>query len=153
DPSEPDVLFSLRYCSYGPGRPEATLSYRTRMDEAPRPLPRDDWRFGDDGCSVYLPKSSGIGIYEVIYQVKESPVAGLGMAALRDFASYLRFGANDAVLRETPAGLQRVIGYGYSQSARLLRELVRDGFTADEKGRQIFDGMMILSAGAGVGSF
>jgi hypothetical protein len=56
-------------------------------------------------------------------------------------------------LRETPAALERVIGYGYSQSARLLREFVRDGFNADQQGRIAFDGLMISSAGAGGGSF
>jgi hypothetical protein len=92
-------------------------------------------------------------LYEVLYRAKGSPAAGLGLAAIRDFASYLRHGATDAMLRETPAALQRVIGYGYSQSARFLREFVRDGFNADERGRAAFDGLMISSAGAGGGSF
>jgi hypothetical protein len=47
----------------------------------------------------------------------------------------------------------RVLGYGYSQSGRFLREFVRDGFNADERGRRAFDGLMISSAGAGGGSF
>ncbi len=46
-----------------------------------------------------------------------------------------------------------MIGYGYSQSGRFLREFVRDGFNADERGRAAFDGLMISSAGAGGGSF
>jgi hypothetical protein len=46
-----------------------------------------------------------------------------------------------------------VIGFGYSQSGRFLREFVRDGFNRDEHGRAAFDGLMIASAGAGVGSF
>jgi hypothetical protein len=77
----------------------------------------------------------------------------LGLAAIRDFAVYLKHGDRDAALRERPEALQRVIGYGYSQSARLLREFVRDGFNADEHGRAAFDGLMISSAGAGGGSF
>ena len=61
----------------------------------------------------------GTGIYEAVYQAKGSPVAGLGLAALRDFASYLKHGPGlAATLREMPASLQRVIGYGYSQSGR-----------------------------------
>jgi hypothetical protein len=95
----------------------------------------------------------GVGIYEATYPAKDSPVAGLGLAAIRDFGSYLRHGADGAALREAPAALQRVIGYGYSQSARFLREFVRDGFNADERGRAVFDGLMISSAGAGGGSF
>jgi hypothetical protein len=42
-----------------------------------------------------------------------------------------------------------VIGYGYSQSARVLRQFVHDGFNADEQERIAFDGLMISSAGAG----
>jgi hypothetical protein len=95
----------------------------------------------------------GTGVYEVVYQSKGSPVAGLGLAAIRDFASYLKHGPEGATLREMPAALQRVIGYGYSQSGRFLREFVRDGFNADERGRTAFDGLMISSAGAGGGSF
>jgi hypothetical protein len=49
--------------------------------------------------------------------------------------------------------MRRVIGFGYSQSGRFLRELVRDGFNRDERGRAVFDGLMIASAGAGGGSF
>jgi hypothetical protein len=90
-----------------------------------------------------------------VYEAEGSPLAGLGLAAIRDFASYLKFGAAGGVttLRENPALLQRVIGFGYSQSGRLLREFVRDGFNQDEQGRAAFDGMMIASAGAGGGSF
>ena len=46
-----------------------------------------------------------------------------------------------------------MIGFGYSQSGRFLREFVRDGFNADERGRAAFDGLLIASAGAGGGSF
>ena len=144
--------FALSYCASDPGQKNATLTFRTRMDETPRPLPRDAWQFAADGCSVRV-GTDGVGLYEVIYQAKGSPVAGLGLAAIRDFASYLRHGAAGATLRETPAALQRIIGYGYSQSARFLREFVRDGFNADERGRAVFDGLMISSAGAGGGSF
>ena len=161
--------FALAYCASGDARNSATLTFRTRMDETPRPLARDTWRFGADGCSVHLgtgvakiPEIPAIdtGLYEVIYQAKGSPVAGLGLAAIRDFGSYLRYGKAGAPLRESPAGKtasgppsQRIIGYGYSQSARFLREFVRDGFNADEHGRAVFDALMIASAGAGGGSF
>ena len=42
---------------------------------------------------------------------------------------------------------RRIIGYGYSQSGRLLREFVRDGFNADERGRAVFDGADDLVCG------
>jgi hypothetical protein len=80
-------------------------------------------------------------------------VAGLGLAAVRDFAAYLKNGPTGATLRENPGLMRRVIGFGYSQSGRFLREFVRDGFNQDERGRPAFDGLMISSAGAGGGSF
>jgi hypothetical protein len=143
----------LTYCLAESERTGAALTFRTRMDETPRSIPQDGWRSSGDGCSMRVASALGTGIYEAVYHAKGSPVAGLGLAAIRDFASYLKYGAESATLRETPAALQRVIGYGYSQSGRFLREFVRDGFNADERGRAAFDGLMISSAGAGGGSF
>jgi hypothetical protein len=143
----------LTYCAAESGRTTATVTFRTRMDEAPRSIPRDGWRFSGDGCSVRVAEALGTGIYEAVYHATGAPVAGLGLAAIRDFVSYLKYGPDGATLRETPATVQRVIGYGYSQSGRFLREFVRDGFNADERGRTAFDGLMISSAGAGGGSF
>jgi hypothetical protein len=103
---------------------------------------------------VRLPSGFSAGLYEAVYHAYGSPVAGLGLAAVRDFASYLKFGAASVTaLRENAAFTARVIGFGYSQSGRFLRELVRDGFNLDEQSRAAFDGLMIASAGAGGGSF
>lgn len=153
EPGKRYTGFRLPYCARAAQQENATLTFRTRIDAPPRALPREAWQFGDDGCVVRVGAGLDAGIYDAIYQAQGSPVAGLGLAAIRDFASYLRYGATNATLRETPAGLQRIVGYGYSQSARFLRDFVRDGFNADEGGRRVFDGVMIASAGAGGGSF
>jgi hypothetical protein len=147
------IELDFAYCASDPHQPDATLTFRATMDAAPRQMPHDTWQFAEGGCSARLSTAAGVGIYEVVYRTKGSPVAGLGMAAIRDFASYLRYGADSDTLRETPAALQRIIGYGYSQSGRFLREFVRDGFNADEQGRAAFHALMISSAGAGGGSF
>ncbi len=147
------VEVPLTYCVAESERAGATLTFRTRMDEAPQPIPRDGWQLAVDGCSMRVTAGRGTGVYEAVYRASGSPLAGLGLAAIRDFASYLKFGAEGGTLRDTPATQQRVIGYGYSQSGRFLREFVRDGFNADERGRPAFDGLMISSAGAGGGSF
>ena len=147
------IGIGFAYCASEPRQQNATLTFRARMEAVPRPMPQDTWQFAEDGCSARLSTAAGVGIYEFVYRAKGSPVAGLGLAAIRDLASYLRYGAAGATLRETPAALQRIIGYGYSQSGRFLREFVRDGFNADERGRAAFDALMISSAGAGGGSF
>ncbi len=152
-PGRRSTGFPLKYCAAEDRSQNAVLTFRTRMDETPQPLPRDSWQFGFDGCSVHVDKGFDFGLYEAVYEAEASPVAGLGLAAIRDFASYLRYGPTGATLRENPAAQERVIGYGYSQSGRLLREFVRDGFNADERGKPVFDALMISSAGAGGGSF
>lgn len=116
-------------------------------------LPRNAWSLENGACTVRFPTGLDRGIYEAIYRAEGSPVAGLGLAAVRDFASCLRHGDARGALRESPAALEKIIGFGYSQSARFLREFVRDGFNTDERGRPVFDGLMIAAAGAGVGSF
>lgn len=152
-PSGPNGALGLTYCASDPAQADATLTFRTTIDGPPQVIPRTGWRFATDGCSVRRQDGFQAGLNEVIYRATGSPVAGLGLAAVRDFASYLKHGGETATLRENPALMRRVIGFGYSQSGRFLREFVRDGFNADERGRAAFDGLMVASAGAGGGSF
>ena len=152
-PSGPAGAIGLAYCAADPGQTDATLTYRTAIAGPPQVIPRASWQFAPDGCSVRRSSGFDAGLNEVIYKATGSPVAGLGLAAVRDFASYLKHGSSVTTLRENPALMRRVIGFGYSQSARFLREFVRDGFNQDERGRAAFDGLLISSAGAGGGSF
>jgi hypothetical protein len=145
--------FALTYCAADWEERDARVTYRLKIDEPERVLDRGHWRFGRNGCTVEVDGGLEPGLYEAIYHAKDPAVAGLGMAAIRDFAAYLKNGPARGPLRENPETLQRVIGYGYSQSARFLRQFVRDGFNQDERGRAAFDGLMISSAGAGGGSF
>jgi hypothetical protein len=74
-------------------------------------------------------------------------VAGLGFAAVRDFAAYVKH-VPDAL---TPAA--RVYGQGISQNGRFLRDFLYQGFNADEDGRMALDGVLAHVAGAGRGNF
>jgi hypothetical protein len=152
-PSGPGAAHALTYCAADPAQADASLTFRTVMAGPPQVLPRESWRFAPDGCSVRRAVGLEAGLSEVIYRATGSPIAGLGLAAVRDFASYVKHGSSVSTLRENPALMRRVIGFGYSQSGRFLRELVRDGFNRDERGRAAFDGLLIASAGAGGGSF
>src|ERR1019366_6421475 len=107
-------------------------------------VPRNQWRFVEDGASVELESGFIPGrIYEVIYKARDSVVAGLGSAAIRDYISHLKQAGE----------VKRAIGFGTSQSGRFLRTFVYDGFNADEKGAQVFEGVWPHVAGAGRGSF
>jgi hypothetical protein len=156
------ITFGLTFCAADSEEADARLTFRSKIDGPGTVTDRRRWRFIRNGCAVTLngnidgtngdnARSAGTdpGLYEVVYHAKNPVVAGLGLAAVRDFASYLKYGGNVDTFRENPASTRRVIGYGYSQSGRFLRQFIRDGFNQDEKGRAAFDGLMISSAGAG----
>jgi hypothetical protein len=150
------------YCAADADQPAATLRVKRRFDDPGQMLPRAAWAFAHgtganpiaDPCAILL--RGGFvrnRLYEAVYRAAPAPIAGLGLAAVRDFVSYLKFGGIPSPLREHPETQQHVLAYGYSQSARFLRQYLYQGFNADEAGRQGFDAMFIASAGAGRGSF
>jgi hypothetical protein len=70
------------------------------------------------------------------------PVGGLGFAAVRDMASWIKY---------TPGALtsaRYAYSFGQSQSGRYLRDFLYHGFNTDERGRQVFDAVMPHIAGA-----
>lgn len=76
-------------------------------------------------------------------------VEGAGPAAIRDFAAYLRFAP--ATEGNPLAGrLQRTLAVGYSQTARLLKTFLIEGFNRTDDGRAAFDGMHVHAAASGV---
>ncbi len=81
-------------------------------------------------------------IYELSFRSRDPIVAGLGLAAVRDVTSWLRYGA------DSPVSARYVYGYGVSQTGRFLRAFLYDGFNRDERGRIVFDAVMPVGAGA-----
>lgn len=100
-------------------------------------LPPDAWHLEGSEVHLALPAIPG-KLYEVVYESRDPVVAGLGLASIRDLISYLK--------REWP--VDRAIGFGISQSAMVLRALLFEGFNADERDRQVFDGIFAHVAGA-----
>jgi hypothetical protein len=150
------------YCASDADQPAATLTVKDRFDSVGRVLPRTAWAFAHGTMENPIPDPCAIivaggfeqdRLYEAVYRAQPSPVAGLGLAAVRDFVAYLKFGGIASPLREHPETQRHVLAYGYSQSARFLRQYLYQGFNPDEDGRQGFDAMFIASAGAGRGSF
>jgi len=145
--------------SYPVSNPKSARNVLTERDapDAPRRIvPRKKWRFArdeggkavSDDRSVWLEGGFRPGrIYEVVYEARDPAVAGLGLAAIRDAASYFK---NDP---DAVAPVRYVYGLGISQCGRFLRLFLEQGFNADEHGRKVFDGLLIHVAGAGVGSF
>ena len=120
---------------------DTTLSVRDGEFGARQPIARE--RYTVRGNVVTLIGGFEKGrTYELIYRPTEWPVAGLGLAAYRDFTSWLRH-APDSL-----APVDHTIGFGSSQSGRFLRTFFYYGFNADEQGRRVLDGAMVHIAGA-----
>ncbi len=73
------------------------------------------------------------------YKAANPPISGLGLAAVRDITAFAKHEAQKRV--------KYAIGLGVSQSGRFLRTFLYDGMNTDEKGRQVFDGVMAHIAG------
>ncbi|SRR5579871_1384381 len=139
-----------------PESPANVLTVRNTPTEARTKIPRNDWSFAHvvggkltpDPHFIHLNTGFVPGkIYEVVYSSKNPAVVGVGLAAVRDFLSYLKYDPH------ATAPVKRAYAVGISQSGRFLRHFIYQDFNADEKGRQVFDGVIAHVAGAGRGSF
>jgi hypothetical protein len=139
-----------------PDGPDYKLTVRDTVMGERHTVPRADWQFArlvegkpvPDRASIYLKSAFEPGkIYELVYRAQNPTVVGLGLAAVRDLVSFVKY---------DPASVtsaRRAYGFGISQSGRFLRHFLYQGFNADEAGRQVFDGIDAHVAGGGHGSF
>jgi hypothetical protein len=139
-----------------PRDPDNVLTVRSAPNGPREIVPRDRWRFArvdgndvvDDRTHVYLAGGFRAGrIYELVYRAQDPTIVGIGLAAVRDIASWARYDAR----AEFP--VTAAVAFGVSQSGRFLRHFLYQGFNTDEAGRKVFDGMLVHTAGAGRGSF
>jgi hypothetical protein len=132
--------------------PEAELSVREHADAPAVTRPRAAWRFPDAG-SVALDGGFQPGrIYDCYYRAENPPVVGLGLTAVRDTASFLRWGT--AAEGNPCAGtIERSYVFGVSQSGRFLRHLLYLGLDEDEAGRFVWDAVIPHVAGGRRGEF
>jgi hypothetical protein len=161
----------------GPGRTPATLDttkatliYKTSetntgISGGVTSIPSTDWAFAD--CrTVPFPGKPDPGriclkngfdpsrLYQLVYTAKDPIVLGVGLAALRDVVSFFRYEAKDESGTANPISghVAKVLGYGVSQPARMMRDFINLGFNEDEAGRQVWDGAF-LDASAAAGAF
>jgi hypothetical protein len=132
---------------------KARLYRRSGTHEARESIPNDQWSFARcaDGQNNAPSKTdicfpggfSPNYIYELTYEARAPIVMGLGFAATRDLISYLRYNAsveNPLFDNQEKKPLRWAIGFGSSQSGRMLKDLIYQGFNQDESGRIVFDG-------------
>jgi hypothetical protein len=125
-----------------------------------RAVPATDWAFAR--CSAVNPfpgtpdptqicVKGGFDpklLYQVVFTSQDPYVLGIGFAAFRDIASFLKYAERDDTGTPNPLAKQVtwVISRGRSQSGRFLRSLLHLGFHQDERNRQVYEGMWPIIA-------
>ncbi|OGL19459.1 MAG: hypothetical protein A3F92_09870 [Candidatus Rokubacteria bacterium RIFCSPLOWO2_12_FULL_71_22] len=136
-----------------PAEPGALLLVRDQPDGEPEAIARARWRFTPDGCHVEIDGGFSPGrLYQAVYTAVGAPVRGLGLAALRDAAEWLKHGT-PASGHPAPGAVGWVLAYGRSQTGRLLRTLAWEDLNLAESGREALDGILANVAGGMRGEF
>ena len=142
----------------------AVLTYRAQVEDKPISVPADQWRYNASGTSISLlpvgAKFKTGMLYELVYPAKNPIVAGLGFAATRDLAAFLRYAnADDAANPNPLAGdVRQVYTTCTSQPCRFMRDFVALGFNEDADApsdesrrglrRKVVDGVLNWVGGA-----
>jgi len=157
----------LAYAPTEKGLREATLTRRTNQSDARVALQRGDFSLkieavaGSNQYLISLNVKGGLqpgDIYELIFEAKDPVLSGAGLAGIRDIISLLRYGTRTRPLRSQVQALalpeiDNTVSWGVSQSGRLLRQFLYQGFNEDLAGRRVLDGVLPVIAGAGFGMF
>jgi Alpha/beta hydrolase domain len=137
---------------------EASLTVRQREGD-PRATPTGlGWRLVDDR-HVEITRATAPGfdrgaVYEFIYRARDPMVMGIGFAAIRDIVGFLRHATHDGAGNANPLApaekprIRYALGFGISQSGRVLRDLLYHGFNQDLVGRKVFDAMLPVVGGS-----
>jgi hypothetical protein len=143
---------------------KAVLTFRAEVEDEPISVPADQWRFNADGTAIsLLPQGATFKtgtLYELVYPARNPIVAGLGFAAARDVAGFLRYANADDVGNPNPvAGQAReVYTTCVSQPCRFMRDFIALGFNEDADAssdgsgrrlrRKVVDGVLNWVGGA-----
>ncbi|HEY7300636.1 MAG TPA: alpha/beta hydrolase domain-containing protein [Xanthobacteraceae bacterium] len=131
---------------------DATLTRRVHQGDARETIDNRKWAFADCTNAPFPGKpdpgkvcvDGGFDtnhIYELVYTAKNPTVAGLGFAATRDFAAFLRGDAADSSAVDPLAGgIDHTLIFGSSQSGRWIRTFIDLGFNESESHKRVFDG-------------
>jgi alpha/beta hydrolase family protein len=141
----------LTYAAATLDKTKAKLTARALLDDMPVVVPDSGWTYNATGTAISLTTGNfqQSWIYDFTYTAKDPIVAGIGLAAPRDFTSFLRNSNKDDFGNPNPlkGDVRQVYTYSISQPSRTLNDLVYYGFNEDEKGRQVFDGILSHTAG------
>jgi hypothetical protein len=151
------LTHTLAYPAATLDKTTATLTVRDHLADMPVVVPADGWEYASDRAIRLLPAGTPFrqsAIYEFSYTARDPMVAGIGLAATRDFISFLRYATADDAGNPNPLAndVQFTFSFALSQPARYLNDFQTLGFNADEKGRRVLDGIENwLGGGSGIG--
>ena len=146
------VRYDLTYPAATLDKSRAKLTVRARLDDPPTEVPASGWEYVDAKTIRLLPAGTPFtqsSVYEFVYTAKDPVVAALGLAATRDFVSFLRHVAKDDSGNANPlAGdVRYTYSFSISQPSRTLNDFLALGFNEDERGTRVIDGMLKWTGG------
>ncbi len=151
--NEKTTSYTLAYPAATPDRSKARLTFRPSLEAPAVKLADSAWEYVNDRTIRLLPAGTAFkqsAIYEFSYTAMNPLVAGLGLAATRDYISFLRREAGSA--NPLAGQIRYTFSFAVSQPARYMNDFQTLGFNEDEKGRPVFDGIENwLGGGSGVG--
>ena len=130
---------------------QARLTVRERLDDEPVEIPASGWDYtSDEGTGIRLsPEGTPFmqsHIYEFTYTARDPLVAGIGLAATRDFLSFLRH-APESEDNPLAGHVDFTYSYSISQPSRTLNDFQQLGFNEDERGQRVLDGILSHTGG------
>lgn len=131
---------------------QAHLSLRTTADAPPQTPANLLYQFIDPQTVEITPPEGAPAttLYDFAYNATDSRITGMALAVIRDIPAFLRHDTSDAnpLAQDGQTGVTHAIALGISQSGRVLRDALYFGMNEDERGNQVFDGMMPIIPGA-----
>jgi hypothetical protein len=140
--------FNLTFPANSTGQALAKLTVRDRLDDTPRTMLASEWEYVSP-TRIRLAGGAPFkqsAIYEFTYTAKDPAVSGVGLAATRDWVSFLRH-ASAAEGNPLAGHVQHTYSYSISQPSRTLNDFQTLGFNEDLQGRRVLDGILSHTGG------
>ena len=160
DKNATPALERLTYPAASADKSKASLTVRKNYADTPVTLAASDWDYTDAKLNAVKLTSGNFGgpgsfgptaLYEFTYIARDPTVVGLGFAAIRDLAAFLRTASADdnGVPNPLAGDVQFIYTFCRSQPCRAMHDFLALGFNETEgaAGAKAFDGILNLRAG------
>jgi hypothetical protein len=136
-PATPPTTLPLTYPAASSDQSQASLTVRENYGDKPTTIPASGWAYTDSTLTAVKLTSGPFGssfgptaLYEFSYVAKDPLIAGLGLAAIRDLATFLRDAKTDDhnVANPLAGDVQYIYTICGSQPCRTAHDFVMWGF-------------------------